>query len=147
MMKDVEKAAERRIAGVVQPLPGIFGDVNGKRAIRAEQAEQSSLKTRRTGLRSVERGERGRRKRQIRVLSQSNGFIDRPQRATPPWLLGVQALQSSQGLIEIVPVRRLRQSGQEVYSVGLVPHCGTHRLISPLVSERRTVSVNELIET
>ena len=33
------------------------------------------------------------------------------------------------------------------HSVGLAPHCGTHRLISPRPSDRSTVSVKALIET
>ena len=40
MVKEVEEPAERRIAGVPQPLARVLGDVNRQRAVRAEQAEQ-----------------------------------------------------------------------------------------------------------
>ncbi len=63
VMEHIEERTERRIGGVSLPLPRIFGDVQGQRAIRTEQPEQPDPQSRLPVSSSVvERGERGRSK-------------------------------------------------------------------------------------
>src|SRR4029079_2723008 len=119
-----------------------------KRSIRTEQTEQAHLKTSGSPLLArLERGEWRRCKRHVGLLPEAYGLFGRPQRAPPPRALAVQALDAPQRLIEVVAVRRRRQRREKRYSVGLTPHCGTHRPISPRLCDRNTVSVNELIDT
>ena len=148
VMEHVEEPAERRVAGVAQPLARVLGQVQRQRTVRTEQAEQPDLQPRR-GCRPA--GARTTPAAPARTTDPDPvpaAPARRPDAAPrPSAACRVQALQPAQRLIEIVAVRRLRQRREEGYSVGLAPHCGTHRLISPRLSERRTVSVNELIDT
>ncbi len=120
-MKDVEEPAERRVTGVLQPLVRILGEMHRQRTIRPEQTEQPHLQPRRPVALRLEGRERRRRERQIRVLAQAHRFVDRPQRASPAWLVVVQTLEPPQRLVEVVPVRRRRELREERQSVGLAP--------------------------
>lgn len=147
VMEEIQKPAERGVAGIAQAFARILGDVKRQRTIRTEQAEQPHLQACGAAARPrVKRCYRRRRERQIRILSEPDWLINGTQSTTPARLVEGQALQPAQRLIEIVLIWLLRQGGEEAYSVGLAPHCGTHLLISPRLSERRTVSVNELID-
>ena len=148
MVEQIEEPTERGIGRVAQPFPSVLRDVKREGAIRAQQTEQPHLKTRRPSvLAGLERGKRSGRKREIGILPEPHGLIDRAQRLTPPWLGVVEALDPPQRLVKVVAVRRFGQRGQKRYRIGLAPHCGIHRLISPRLCDRKTVSVNELIET
>ena len=148
MVEHVEEAAERRIAGVAQPFARVFGEVQRQRTVRAEQAEEPDLQPRRPSARCRSRTTRAAPARTtVGILAEAHRLVHRAQRFAPARLVAVQALEPPQCLIEVVAVRRRRQRGEEGYSVGLAPHCGTHRLISPRLSDRSTVSVKELIDT
>ena len=148
VMEHIEERTERRIGGVSLTLPRVFGDVQWQRAIRTEQPEQPHPQSRLPLSSSVvERGDRGGSKCEIGFLPQAHGLVNRPERLAPARLVESHALQPAQRLVEIEAVGRLRQLGEEPYSVALAPQCGIHRLISPRLCDRRTVSVNELIET
>jgi hypothetical protein len=43
MMKEIEETHERRIVHIPQPVSGMLGQVERKRAVRAEQAEQINV--------------------------------------------------------------------------------------------------------
>src|SRR6185503_6956780 len=103
-----------------------------QRTVRAEQPEephlQLRLRLRRASL-VAELKQRQRRRRETEL-----GFLSEPQRfvrrttSVPPSRLGVEdTLDAPQRLIEVVAVRRLRQCRKQRQSVGLAPHCGTHR--------------------
>ena len=125
-MEDVEEAAERRIAGVAQPLARVLGEVQRQRPVRAEQAEEPHLQPRRRRpSRGSNDGQRRRRERQDRVLAEAHRLVDRPQRLAPARLVGVQALEPAQRLVEVVAGTARRASGraEAAQSVGLAPHC------------------------
>ena len=119
-MKHVGKPRERGVARVAQPLARIFGEVQRQRAVRSEQAEQPHLQARAAvARRHVKRRERRRRKRQIGLLSEPYWLIDGAQRFAPARLVGVQALQPPQRLVEVVadtapPPTRRRNSTASV---------------------------------
>ena len=147
-MQHVQKPAERRIAGIAQAFTRVFGDVQRQRPVRAEQAEQMDLKPRGpVVLRRSERRQRSWRKRERWILSESNRLLGGTRRVAPTRFVREQTLQPPQRLVEVVFVRRVCQCREQGQSVGLRPHSGTHRLISPRFSERNTVSVNELMDT
>ena len=148
MVKDVQEPAERRVAGIPQPFPRVFREMKRERAVGSEQPEQPDLQPRGTPVDPVfQRRQRRGGEGQLRILSEPHPLVNRPQRFAPPRLGVVQAFQPPQCLIEIEAVRRRRQFGEEGYSVGFAPGCGTHRLISPRLTDRRIVSVKELIVT
>ena len=147
VVKQIEEPAERRIAGVALALARVFGDVRRQRTVRAEESEQPDLQPRRRAVvAGLERREGSGRKGEVGILSEAYRLVGRAQRAAPPRLVLVQAFEPAQRLVEIVAVRRVRHGAEKGYSVGLAPHCGTHLLISPRVSDDRTVSVNEFTE-
>jgi len=82
-----------------------------------------------------------------KVARDMTAFVHGPQRFPPARLRVMKTLQPPQRLVEVVTVRLLRQLRVQHHSVGLAPHCCSHLLMSPRCSDRRTVSVNELIET
>jgi hypothetical protein len=148
VMEQIEEPAQRGIAGVPQAMSGVLGDVDGHRPVGAEQAEQPDLQARRRPiLAEFERRQRGRGERHVGILSKPQGLVNWTEGRTPAWLVAVQALESPQRLVEVVAIRLPRQIRQEVQSVGLVPQFGAHRLISPRLCDRNTVSVTELIDT
>ena len=148
VMKQIEEAAQRRVAGMPQAMPCVLGEVNRQRAVRTEQTEEPDLQPRRGSiLPPFERGERRGGKRHVGILSKPHGLVYGPERRAPPWLVVVQALEPPQRLVEVVPIRLPRQLCEKVQSVGLVPQVGAHRLISPRLCDRNTVSVTELIDT
>src|SRR5581483_3140977 len=91
--------------------------------------------------------ERRRRERQLRLLPEPHRLVRRPQSGPPSRPLRVRALEPSQHLVKIKPMRLPLQGAQESYKIGLFPHNGVHRLISPRPTERRTTSTKELIDT
>ena len=113
VMKDIEKAAERRIARKTQPLPRVFREVQRQGAVGPEQPEQPHLEPRRPAAAGLERGQRRGRKRQIGILPQPHRFVDRTERFSPTRLPVVQAFQPAQRLVEVVSVRRLCQGREE----------------------------------
>src|SRR6185503_1222031 len=147
VMEDIEKSAEGGVAVVAKALARVLGDVHRERAIRPEQPVKAHLESRDCTVSRLEGRQRRRSKRQVRILAETHGLVDGPQRATPAWLVPVQTLEPPQRLIEVKTIRGPRQFGEKIYSVGLAPQCGVHRLISPRLPDRSTVSVNELIET
>ena len=114
VMEHVQKPAERRVAGIAQPLARVLGEMKRQRTIRTEQTKQPDLQARRAAVGpGVERRERRRRKREIGILSEPNALVDGTQRATPARFLRVQALQPAQRLIEVALIRRRREFGEE----------------------------------
>src|SRR5215210_4562517 len=104
MVKDVEEAAESRVAAMLQPLACIFREVNGQRPIRPEQPEQPHLQAWRLTVARLERRQRRRRKRKVRFLPKAHGFVDRTERLAPARVLVVQALEAAQRLVKIVAI-------------------------------------------
>jgi hypothetical protein len=148
VMEEVEEARQRPVPRLPQAVARVFRDVDRQRAVRTEQAEQVDVQPRRTAAAArLERGQRRRRERQIRILAETHRLVGRPPGVAPARLRVVHALETPQRLVEVVAVGCVRQRREERQSVGLAPHCGTHRLISPRPSVRSAVSVNELIET
>ena len=148
MMEEIEEPAERRIAGVPQPMARVLGDVDRQRAVRPEQAEQPDLQARRRAvLPELERGERSRRERHVGILSQSHRLVNRTERGAPARLCRrtdtPAAAASGRSRSDTAPWPD--PTGSQ--SVGLVPQFGAHRLISPRLCDRNTVSVTELIDT
>src|SRR5262245_10678758 len=146
MVEEIEEPAQRRIARQTQALSYVFGDMQRHRPVGSEQAEQSDLESGSLPIVGLERRQRRGRKRQIRILPEPNRLIDGTKRLAPTRASVVQTLQPSERLVEVVPIRRLGKRREKRYSVVLAPHCCSHRLISRF-SDRKTVSVNELIET
>ena len=90
MMKDVEKAAQRRIARQPQPLAGVLREMERQWSVGTEQAEQPHLEPRWLVAVDLERRKRRRRKRQVGVLSQPHGLVDRTEGLSPTRLVCVQ---------------------------------------------------------
>ena len=77
MLEQIEKPAERRIAGMAEPMPSVLRDVNRQRTIGPDQAEQPYLQARRRALLAeFDRMQRGRGEREVRVLTQPERLVD-----------------------------------------------------------------------
>src|SRR5579862_7656818 len=94
-----------------------------------------------------EAGKRRGREDELGILAEAHRLIARPLRHAPARHLRVRALEPPHDLVEVVAVRLARERVQKHYRIGLLPHAGTQRLISPRVSERSTTSTKELMDT
>src|SRR4051812_39230264 len=148
MLKKVEEPAQRRIAGVTQTMAHVLGDVNRQGTIGTKQNEQPYLEARRNPLFSEpHRRQRRGRKREVRILPYPDRLVGGTERCSPARLVIVQTFEPPHRLIKIITIRFPGQVRQKCYSVGLVPQFGVHRLISPRLCERSTISVTEFIDT
>src|SRR5262249_52755973 len=81
MMEEVQEARERLVAGVADPIGGVFGDVDGERAVRPEETEEVDPQPGRAAAARLDAGERRGREGQGGLLPEA-GRVGRP--AAPP---------------------------------------------------------------
>lgn len=143
----VHERHQRRVAFRDQPVAGIFGQMRGQGAMRAEIAKEPVDQRARpgTGRREAADGSRG--ESQLRLLSQPHAILARTPRAAQRRRIGKPRLDQAQGEEDVMGLRVVDQPLKQRQIVRPRPVAGRHRAISPLCWDCRTVSVKLLSET
>src|SRR5919106_1510995 len=143
MVEDVGKAGERRVALLLLATPGVVGQMDRQRSVRAEQPEKAHRKASGRGrFPGHERRQIGRRKGQVGLLTHPDRLLARPACPTQTRRLRMRPLQQTERLQELEP----EGLGGErcLYSRCWLPSRVGHRMISPRSSVVTTVSVKLL---
>src|ERR1019366_6948838 len=148
VMEDVEKARQRRVAGVPHPLARVLRQVARQRPVRAPEPEEGLGDVRRPAFAPRnEAAERRRLERGGRSLGHAERLVGRTHGLAEPRRGRERGLEATERDVEVEAPRVARQPLEPAQIVGRRPIFGGHRTISPRCTLRSAVSANELIET
>ena len=136
------------VAVVALPVAGVFGQMQGQGAVRAEKPEEPVRQPPGAFARRRLEPRDGRgRKCQLRLLAQADAILRRAAAFAKPGHVGIGRLDHPERLEDVEGLGVFGQLREMRQTIRPSPFAGRHRAISPLWWVVRTVSVKLFIET